>query len=66
VASSPDPRSQLLSIRTALILALAAIVTGTVVALLLLDGHSPANVTLISLGTLGGSVKFFHWLIAGS
>lgn len=58
-----DRPSPLLSIRSAVILLLAALTAAGVVALLLMEGHSGPQATLAGLGALAGAVKFFHWLI---
>lgn len=55
----------LVSLRTAVVLALSLAVGAVTTVLLYLTGESPARIALTSLGAIGAAVYFFHRMIDG-
>ncbi len=53
----------LVSVRTAVVLALALAVGAVTAMLAYLEGEGPARIALTSLGAVGAAVYFFHRMI---
>lgn len=64
LTNDDDNTAPLLSVRTALILLLAALAGVAAGVLTGLARHSPYEAVLVGLATAAAATKFFHWLIS--